>query len=158
MTDIDFSTEREGKQEGESISPESSEVPLTEEAFNVEEETPQREESEDVVESDEVADSEGIEREIYELTLRSDATDGSRINAKRYTELRLLGLTQREAFLAAGAQTAEDSRSHLGSAIPRTAARPKSGISSKELKEAREIFADASDAEILRLYRRVTGL
>ena len=98
-------------------------------------------------------------KEIYELSYEASGGFGIEVNRTRYAELRALGLSAKEAFLATSSvATAEaDSRAHLGSSVPRSATRPTMGISQRELKEARELFDGASDAEILRLYRRVSA-
>ncbi len=79
-------------------------------------------------------------------------------NPTRYTELRALGLSPYEAYLATSERAAVmcDNRRHLGSSVPRAAAITHGAISSRELREARELFGDISDSEIVRLYRKVT--
>ena len=169
MTDFDFGTEiaekteetlgAEGYDAVETIeeTPEEEKGGGTEQTAQTVKESGEEREPTPTEEAERIAREEEIEREIYELTLRSDVAELSPAGKARYTELRMLGLTEREAFCAASAtRTPTDSRAHLGSAVPRAASAPRSGISARELKEAREIFSGASDAEILRLYRRVT--
>lgn len=100
-----------------------------------------------------------FDKEIYELSYEASGGVGVEVNRERYGELRALGLTAREAFLATSEirERPSDNRAHLGSSVPRCATRPTFGISQRELKEARELFSGASDAEILRLYKRVTA-
>lgn len=80
----------------------------------------------------------------------------------RYAELRDLGLTPVEAYLAScgarpnGAPKKTDGRAHLRSSVPGRAT-PEEGIGGRDLSAARELFGDLSDSEIRRLYRRVTA-
>ena len=50
----------------------------------------------------------------------------------------------------------EGNLSHLTSSVPRVAKAPLGSISKGELKEMRSIFHNLDDAEIQRLYKRVT--
>ena len=76
----------------------------------------------------------------------------------RYAELRELGLSPREAYLATGGAVRKksDNRSHLFSAVPRTSALGKDLPTSEQMAEARRIFSDLSDEQIYRLYKKVT--
>ena len=77
-------------------------------------------------------------------------------NSARYSELRSLGLTPEEAYLATKKREAVyDNRSHLVSAVPAAAHSPR-GMSGRELGVARELFSDLSDSEIQKLYQKVT--
>lgn len=77
--------------------------------------------------------------------------------AIRYAELRDLGLTPEEAYLATrGRPKRQDNRSHLSSAVPRSAGSPAGAMTRSELEGAREIFPGLGDREIARLYRRVS--
>ena len=81
------------------------------------------------------------------------------IDTARYEELRALGLSPREAFLATskkGEAHAADTRAHLGGSVPKRARPLATGMSAHELKCAKEIFGDMSDEELRSLYRRVT--
>jgi hypothetical protein len=49
-----------------------------------------------------------------------------------------------------------DNRSHLTASVPAAARSPQTGMSSRELNEMRRIFGDMSDAEIHKLYKKVT--
>lgn len=90
-----------------------------------------------------------------ELSGIEDITDLE--NPIRYAELRDLGLSPREAYLATSERRHRtDTRRHLSSAVPKRAAMP-SGLSQSELSEARELFSGLSDAELNRLARRVNG-
>ena len=48
------------------------------------------------------------------------------------------------------------SLSHLTSSVPRAARVPRGALSKSEMTELRELFGGLSDAEIQRLYKRVT--
>ena len=79
-------------------------------------------------------------------------------NTERYLELKALGLTSEEAFAAtAKKRISQDSRAHLSSSIGRSGVGSSRRIPEQELRSAREIFSGISDAEIRRLYKRVTA-
>ena len=50
----------------------------------------------------------------------------------------------------------QDTTSHLGGSVPRRVETPKGVMTKAEMREAREIFYDLDDAEIHRLYKKVT--
>ena len=76
----------------------------------------------------------------------------------RYAQLRDMGLSVEEAYLATTRRRAgsvPDNRRHLSASVPKGAA--KAGVMSVgERRAARELFADLADKEIDELYRRVT--
>ncbi len=77
---------------------------------------------------------------------------------ERYLELRALGLTPKEAFLATAPKLKDtDNRSHLIGAVPKSAAAPRSAMTRGELEMARSVFGELDDAEIRRLYKKVTN-
>ena len=86
--------------------------------------------------------------------LRSALRGG--VSTKRYAELRTLGLTVREAYLAASAPRGKDNRAHIISGVPSGARSPEFGMSSAEMELARSIFYGLSESEIKRLYSKVT--
>lgn len=74
----------------------------------------------------------------------------------RYGALRDLGLTPEEAYRATARRTRRsDNRAHLKSSAPRHAAAPNGSLPYAELQAARELLG-VSDAELQRLYKRVT--
>ena len=77
----------------------------------------------------------------------------------RYGELRELGLTPKEAYLAIGGtvRRASDNRAHLTSAVPRTSALGADLPTTEQMAEARRIFTDLSDEQIYRLYKKVVN-
>ena len=77
--------------------------------------------------------------------------------ALRYGELRELGLSPREAYLATRPVSvkARSARAHLTPAAPSARRSLASAMPHRELKLARELFAGLSDSEIEALYRRV---
>ena len=80
-------------------------------------------------------------------------------NPVRYGALRDLGLSPEEAYRAstpAKRAPRPDNRAHLRSSVPKAARSPEGSISYRDLERAREIFSGVSDAEIQRLYRKVT--
>lgn len=76
---------------------------------------------------------------------------------ERYRQLRALGLSTEEAYRATARQRAADNRSHLSGAVGSAAPPRRGGISEQELRSARELLGDISDAEIRRLYKRVNA-
>ncbi len=75
----------------------------------------------------------------------------------RYSELRELGLSAREAYLATAPRAAlPDTRAHLSDSFPRPSRSPRTAMTRAELHEAREIFAGLDDSQIMELYRKVT--
>lgn len=100
-------------------------------------------------------DLDELRSEFYEARELSSITELD--NPVRFAELRELGLSPREAYLATQkTKKRTDNRSHLIGAAPRGAARGGSDMSHSELMRAREIFSGMSDAEIQLLYKRVT--
>ena len=49
-----------------------------------------------------------------------------------------------------------DGKAHLTSSVPRAARLPKGALTKSQMAEMREIFGGIDDAEIHRLYKRVT--
>ena len=52
---------------------------------------------------------------------------------------------------------AKSNKNHLGSSVPRAARVPIGAITKQEMAEIRSIFGNMDDAEIQRLYKRVTN-
>ncbi len=77
-------------------------------------------------------------------------------NPIRYAELRDLGLTPAEAYLASARQKRSDNRAHLY-ATRTVSAGKRQGMTEAEIHTARDIFTGLSDAEIRSLYKRVTS-
>ncbi len=104
-----------------------------------------------------LCDLEVLAEKFPEMMGESDLS--SLKNPLRYAALRDLGVSAEEAYLATSGKSGvvRDNRTHLGGSVPRAAAVPKSAMSSRELREAREIFGDIGDGELIRLYRRVTS-
>lgn len=116
---------------------------LTEEEFTAEETAPLLDELSELAE------------EFPELGSISDITELR--EGERYKELRSLGLSAREAYLATSPKVSRpDTRAHLSDSFPRSARSPRSGMTRAELREAREIFAGLGDAQIMELYKKVT--
>ena len=80
-------------------------------------------------------------------------------NPVRYAELRDMGLSPKEAYLATGgtARRRSDNRSHLLSAVPRSSALATGLPSGAEMAEARRLFSNLTDSQIHRLYKKVTN-
>lgn len=100
-----------------------------------------------------------LEGEIYTLLSAEPKLSeiaGGAINEKRYRELRALGLSVREAYLASSAPRGKDNRSHLITAVPQRATSPGTGMSSSEMELARSLFEGLPESEIKRLYSKVT--
>ena len=99
-------------------------------------------------------DLDTLRAEFPELRGIRDITDLN--NPLRYAALRDLGLTPEEAYLATAKRRAQDTRAHLRSAHGRNAGASMGMMSQHELTMARDIFPGLSDAELQRLYKRVT--
>ena len=84
-----------------------------------------------------------------------EAVSGA-INEKRFLELRRLGLSVREAYLATSVPKGKDNRAHIISEVPSGARSPEIGMSSFEMETARNLFDGLSEQEIKRLYAQVT--
>jgi hypothetical protein len=104
-----------------------------------------------------------IEKDLEELRNSipglEDLSDISELeNPVRYGALRDLGLSPREAYMATTGErkTRSDNRAHLRSSVPRAVHSDSSDMPYRELALAREIFSGVSDAEIQRLYKKVT--
>ena len=94
-----------------------------------------------------------LKEEFRELSSITDITELN--DPLRYAALRDLGLTPAEAYLATAKRQKRDNRSHLVATRTLSAAQNGS-MSDAELAAAREIFVGVSDAEIRKLYKRVT--
>ncbi len=83
-------------------------------------------------------------------------------NPARFAQLRDLGLSAREAFLATNSGRLEkrgayDNRSHLVSSVPRANASTGTHMSRAELASAKDIFGNLSEKEIEALWKKVQG-
>lgn len=100
------------------------------------------------------ADIEELSAEFSELKDLRDITELE--NPMRYAALRDLGLSAAEAYLATTKNRRKtDNRSHLFG-MPMVAASSSASMPDRELEAAREIFTDISDAQIRKLYKKVT--
>ncbi|MBP3401800.1 MAG: hypothetical protein J6K85_01945 [Clostridia bacterium] len=98
-----------------------------------------------------------IESDLSELASEFPEAISEEMLTGRYSELRALGLTPAEAYLASVRRTPKfDSRSHLKASVPRAVKSPGGAMSRRELLEARELFSGLSDRQIEDLYRKVT--
>lgn len=95
-----------------------------------------------------------LKSEFPELEALGDISELN--NPLRYAALRDLGLTPSEAYLATAKRAPKrDNRSHL-SAIGTASYSQQSTMNDAEMAAARELFSDISDAEIRKLYKKVT--
>lgn len=86
------------------------------------------------------------------------AKDLCRITSdERYSQLRAMGLTPREAYLATSKPKAADNRAHLVTEVPSGARVHSTGMTSWEMSCARALFSDLPESEIKRLYAKVTN-
>ena len=99
-------------------------------------------------------DVKALKSEFHELSGLTDICELE--NPIRYAALRDLGLTPAEAYLATAKRQRKDNRSHLY-ATRTVASAPQGSMSESEMMAAREIFTGVSDAEIRRLYKRVSA-
>jgi hypothetical protein len=78
--------------------------------------------------------------------------------ARRFAELRDLGLSVREALAAAAPRFEERStKAHLRTAVPRGTFSPEGSLSHEEMRAAKDLFHGLSEKEINALYRRVAA-
>ena len=102
------------------------------------------------------SDIEELKNSFAELGAGFSVTDLK--NPIRYGALRDMGLSPAEAYLATGGRVrTRDNRAHLTVSVPGTAIKKHLDIPRTELKIAKEIFSDMSEAELHRLYRKVSG-
>lgn len=95
-----------------------------------------------------------LSREFPEMRGISSITELE--NPIRYAELRDLGLSPREAYLATSEKHRRaDNRRHLFSAVPAGSGAPSIGMSRAELESARELFPSLGDGELMNLYKKV---
>ena len=112
--------------------------------------------SEEIEAFDPDADLAELKSEFPELAGVSSLTEVDGVT--RYGALRDLGLTPAEAYKATRTtRVRQNTRSHLSSAVPRMAASPRDCISREELRTMRGIFGDLSDAELNKLYKKVSA-
>ena len=77
--------------------------------------------------------------------------------ARRFAELRDLGLSVKEALAAASPRfDTYDGRAHLRAGAPRGARAPEGSLDRDRMREAKLLFAGLSEGEINALYRRVS--
>ena len=96
-----------------------------------------------------------LKEEFPELT--SLGSVAQRDNPLRYAALRDMGLSPREAYLAASYRPKRtDNRSHLRKTAPGGVGTQRSGMSRSELLYARELFSGMSDTDIYALYKKVS--
>ena len=143
---------------------------MNEEIINNESLSEPEEDVETVAECEEnltECDSEGIgiedsaymlDDEISELRAQYPEMirDTESTDSERYSELRSMGLSMKEAYLATSERKkSTDTRTHLRGGKPITAKSPASGMSRRELEIARSVFDGMSDEQIRKLYNRV---
>ena len=96
-----------------------------------------------------------LRRDFPELSEIESITELS--NPIRYAALRDIGLSPSEAYILTSHKiTRQDNRSHLTSSVPKSAKSPDTGLGKREMEEMRSIFGDISDADIYKLYKKVT--
>lgn len=142
----------------EGLIEEAVEAPVTEEASPIEpiEESSEGESVDGEIDYEELMEEDlrELKAEFSELEMTASITQLS--NPLRYAALRDLGLSPREAYLATQERRKpQDNRAHLSGAVARRAAMPHSAMSPREMRQARELFSDMTDAEITALYQRV---
>lgn len=100
-------------------------------------------------------DMKALKEEFPELTELKSVAELQ--NPTRYAALRDLGLSPAEAYiLTSRNRLRTNGRAHLVGGMPRTATTPKGSMSQSEMDVARELFSDISDAEIQKLFKKVT--
>ena len=75
---------------------------------------------------------------------------------ERYKQLRAMGLTMKEAYLATSERVRPvDNKKHLTASMPRGAKSPSSSMTRREMELARVLFEGMSDDQIKKLYNKV---
>ena len=75
---------------------------------------------------------------------------------KRYSELRAMGLSMKEAFLATSERIRPaNNKRHLTDSMPKGAKSPASAMTKREIELARILFDGMSDEQIKKLYNKV---
>ena len=167
MTENETTVQEEVREdEGAEVTGEPCESPATPDITDAESDLPDEENAEGIRTS--AIDYEALAREDLEI-LRGEFSDLEGVsslaeldNPIRYGELRDLGLSPREAYLATAMPKRErarayDNRSHLRSSVPKSHGGRVDTMRVDELREARELFEGMSDAEIVRLYKKVNS-
>ncbi len=101
-------------------------------------------------------------RDLEELqALSSDFANVEHLSelpfARRFAELRELGLSVKEALYATLPTLPHAStKAHLTSSVPRTKGRSEGALSTEEMRAAKDLFYGLSEKEINSLYRRVS--
>lgn len=149
--------------------PEEADIAPEKETLPAEAELPIQPESE--LETDGAPLTEPAEAVDYEQLAAEDLAEIKRLDpsfapashlgelpfARRFAELRDLGLTVKEALAAAAPRFArQDGRTHLRAVAPRGARSPEGVLDRDGMKEAKLLFGNLSESEINALYRRVT--
>ena len=121
--------------------------------------------SDDAIASENTFEDTGIEDTVYSLEdeihelgeqFPEIVKDTESTNPERYSELRAMGLSMKEAYLATSdKKKSADTRGHLRAGAPIMAKSPATGMSRRELEIARSIFEGMSDDQIRKLYNRV---
>ena len=109
--------------------------------------------------SDELSDDNPDELPEEDFHEKYPDTLGVEIRDKeKYSALRTLGLSHDEAYyFSERREVARDGRAHLISTVPSFAKSPTMAMSKRELNEARDLFVGLSDAEIIKLHKKVTN-
>ena len=146
--DIVITDEDAKSEQVQSVEDTRDDIPESE--SNVEQDEDEGVDYESLIESDLAA----LKAEFPELKDIGGITELN--NPLRYAALRDLGLSPIEAYMATAKRRTQDTRSHLKSAHGRSAAAPAGMMSQYELASARELFPGMSDADLQRLYKKVT--
>lgn len=78
------------------------------------------------------------------------------VDAERYKELRAMGLSMKEAYLATSERKRSiNTKKHLTDSMPRSAKSPASTMTRREMELARILFDGMSDEQIKKLYNKV---
>ena len=106
--------------------------------------------SETISEQGEESKMQSAELEIQNFDSEGDQTTEEVTEAETVAE---------EITEAVGGQThaVRGNLSHLSSSVPRAASLPKGAMTKAEMREMREILGNIDDAELHRLYKRVTN-
>jgi hypothetical protein len=169
MEDLNVSKEAEASSLEEVQTDEAALDTSEEESILREEESLLREEEDPSTEEEEAISAQPTE-EDYARLAEEDLAEIKRLDptylalshlsqlpfARRFAALRDMGLSVREALAASNPRfPKENGKAHLLPSASKGASSPLGTLSGEEMRHAKALFSDLTDAEIQKLYRRV---
>ena len=97
-----------------------------------------------------------VDEEMQEIGTQSDEMQSEEMQSEEMQSEEMQNAERRMQNTEATVNHAENNRSHLTSSVPRAAKAPIGTLTKGELAEIRALFTNLDDAEIQRLYKKVT--